>query len=73
MWVMLLGRMTGYCALCSMELHTRRCFKDPKSFVNGAAILPGYFTSNLKGNVIESSIGNILSNIFLKLPPTYNI
>lgn len=41
-------RMTGYCALCSMELHTRRCFKDPKSFVNGAAILPGYFTSNLK-------------------------
>lgn len=42
--------MQGYCALCAMELHVRRCLKDPKSFVKGAAILPSYFTSNLKGN-----------------------
>jgi uncharacterized UBP type Zn finger protein len=41
-------RMDGYCALCAMELHTRRSLKDQKSFVKGAAILPSYFTSNLK-------------------------
>ncbi|KAI9249829.1 hypothetical protein EDC94DRAFT_637164 [Helicostylum pulchrum] len=41
-------RLSGYCALCAMELHVRRCLKDPKSFTPGAAILPSYFTSNLK-------------------------
>ncbi|KAI8377455.1 uncharacterized protein BYT42DRAFT_497734 [Radiomyces spectabilis] len=40
--------MKTYCALCSMETHVRRCFKDPKSMTKGAAILPGYFTGNLK-------------------------
>ena len=48
--------MNGYCALCSMEQHVRRCFKEQKSFVKGAAILPGYFTSNLKGKTFKSFI-----------------
>ncbi|KAI8082314.1 hypothetical protein BDF21DRAFT_338336 [Thamnidium elegans] len=41
-------RLSGYCALCAMELHVRRCLKDSKSYAPGAAILPSYFTSNLK-------------------------
>ncbi|CEP15723.1 hypothetical protein [Parasitella parasitica] len=41
-------RMDGFCALCSMEIHVRRCLKEEKSFSKGAAILPRYFTSNLK-------------------------
>ncbi|KAG0164539.1 Ubiquitin carboxyl-terminal hydrolase 36 [Apophysomyces sp. BC1015] len=38
----------GYCALCSMETHVGRCFKGHKSTKSGAAILPRYFTSNLR-------------------------
>ncbi|KAF1801780.1 hypothetical protein V8B55DRAFT_1473889 [Mucor lusitanicus] len=41
-------RMDGFCALCAMEVHVRRCLKDEKSFSKGAAILPRYFTSNLR-------------------------
>ncbi|KAG2196342.1 hypothetical protein INT47_010777 [Mucor saturninus] len=41
-------RSDGYCALCAMEIHIMRCFKDPKSFIKNAAILPSYFTSNLR-------------------------
>ncbi|KAI8067681.1 uncharacterized protein B0P05DRAFT_552533 [Gilbertella persicaria] len=38
----------GFCALCSMEKHAVRCLKDDKSYAKGAAILPRYFTSNLR-------------------------
>ncbi|KAF7728862.1 Ubiquitin carboxyl-terminal hydrolase 36 [Apophysomyces ossiformis] len=38
----------GYCALCCMETHVFRCFKGNKSNKPGAAILPRYFTSNLR-------------------------
>ncbi|OBZ88895.1 Ubiquitin carboxyl-terminal hydrolase 36 [Choanephora cucurbitarum] len=41
-------RIEGFCALCSMERHMVRCLKDEKSFSKGAAILPRYFTSNLR-------------------------
>jgi ubiquitin C-terminal hydrolase len=51
-------RMDGFCALCAMEVHVRRSLKDHKSFVKGAAIMPSYFTSNLKGNKVNTSHGN---------------
>ncbi|KAI8147916.1 hypothetical protein BJV82DRAFT_532031 [Fennellomyces sp. T-0311] len=41
-------KMPGYCALCSMETHMYRVFKEPKSTIRGAAILPKYFTANLQ-------------------------
>ncbi|KAI9482689.1 MAG: hypothetical protein EXX96DRAFT_118887 [Benjaminiella poitrasii] len=42
-------QIKGFCALCALEIHTRRCLKDAKSFAKGAAILPNYFTANLRG------------------------
>ncbi|KAI7906173.1 uncharacterized protein BX663DRAFT_529590 [Cokeromyces recurvatus] len=42
-------QVKGFCALCAMEIHTRRCLTEPKSFSKGAAILPNYFTANLRG------------------------
>lgn len=51
-------RMDGFCALCAMEVHVRRCLKDEKSFSKGAAILPRYFTSNLRG------IDHLIRSIF---------
>lgn len=51
-------RMDGFCALCAMEVHVRRCLKDEKSFSKGAAILPRYFTSNLRGNVAVAHVGS---------------
>ncbi|MGO2539454.1 MAG: hypothetical protein ACTH7U_07550 [Leuconostoc mesenteroides] len=50
-------RMDGFCALCAMETHVVRALKHPKSFAKGAAIMPSYFTSNLKGNESNSFIG----------------
>ena len=41
--------MTGYCALCAMETHINRVFKESKGGLRGAAILPKYFTANLQG------------------------
>jgi hypothetical protein len=58
-------RMDGFCALCAMELHVRRSLKDPKSFAKGAAIMPKYFTSNLKGTYIKYTHSN------LKKKPSY--
>ncbi|CAO3633604.1 unnamed protein product [Cunninghamella echinulata] len=40
--------MNIFCAMCAMQDHINRCFKDPKSFKKGSAILPRAFTSNLR-------------------------
>lgn len=50
-----------------MELHVRRCLKDPKSFTPGAAILPSYFTSNLKGKKETSTIHIFIKTFFSNL------
>ncbi|KAI9274170.1 hypothetical protein BY458DRAFT_454752 [Sporodiniella umbellata] len=38
----------GFCGLCAMNEHAKKCFATAKSMLRNAAISPNYFTTNLK-------------------------
>lgn len=45
------GRMQSFCAMCALETHMKRVFTSNRSGLQGASILPKYFTANLQGKI----------------------
>ncbi|KAI8979731.1 hypothetical protein BDF20DRAFT_835706 [Mycotypha africana] len=47
----------GFCALCALQKHVHRCFRDPMSYQPGAAFYPKEFAENLTSINSQLTLG----------------